>query len=139
MNKTSFYKVLSANDTGETKSHQAGLHIPKTDKELLDFLSPLDASILNPSAWITCIDEHGQTWKFRFVHYNNKLHSVTGTRNEYRLTHTTRYLKKYSAFEGDSFIISKAIEASSFRIKLLPAQESNRAEKVKLKGWHRLY
>ena len=139
MNKTSFCKVLSDNDTGETKSHQAGLHIPKTDKELLDFLPSLDTSVLNPSAWVACVDEHGETWKFRFVYYNNKLHAVTGTRNEYRLTHTTKYLKKYSAFAGDSFIISKDIDTSLFKIKLLPAQENNRVDKVKLRGWHRVY
>jgi hypothetical protein len=139
MNKPSFYKVLSATDAGVTKSNQAGLHIPITDRELLDFLSPLDTSILNPSAWITCIDEHGQIWKFRFVYYNNKIHSVGGTRNEYRLTHTTRYFRKYSAFEGDSFEISKDIDTSLFRIRLLPAQKYNRADKVKLRGWNRRY
>jgi hypothetical protein len=142
MNTTSFSKILTANDIGKTGSHQAGLHIPKTNQELLDFLPTLDGTVLNPSVWITCADEHGEIWKFRFVYYNNKFHSVNGCRNEFRLTHTTRYLKQNAAFEGDTFIISREFGTSTFKIKLIPQEPSNLQNpvaKVILTGWHREY
>ena len=142
MNTTSFSKTLTANDIGKTGSHQAGLHIPKTNQELLDFLPALDRTVLNPSIWITCADENGEIWQFRFVYYNNKFHSFNGSRNEFRLTHTTRYLKTNAASEGDTFIISKKVDVVTYRIKLIyhePCTIQNRDEKVALTGWHREY
>jgi len=142
MSELTFSKVLTANDTGKTGSHQAGLHIPKTNMEFLDFLPTLDGNVLNPSEWLTCIDEYGEVWKLRFVYYNNKFHSVNGRRNEYRLTHITKYLKQNAAFEGDSFVISRVSGNSTFKIKVM-ADEGNRLEnypiKVKLAGWRKQY
>jgi hypothetical protein len=44
MSIQTYEKQLTANDTGETGAHQAGIHIPKSQKDLLSFLPPLDAS-----------------------------------------------------------------------------------------------
>lgn len=142
MSSKSFSKVLTLNDVGKTGSHQAGLHIPKKDKELLEFLPTLDVKTLNPSTWIKCIDDHNESWRFRFVYYNNKFHSLTGRRNEFRLTHTTKYLRSNSALENDAFLISKESDDDFYRIKLI--QKSLKSlekvpSKVELSGWRRIY
>ena len=138
----SFSKVLTSNDIGKTGSHQAGLHIPKTNKELIEFLPALNGGTLNPCTWITCIDEHNESWRFRFVYYNNKFHSLSGRRNEFRVTHTAKYLKSNTAFEGDIFVISKGSADVYYRIKLIQKQiESSKTipSKVKLTGWRKIY
>ena len=93
-------KLLSANDLGHTGSHQAGITIPK-NPDILAFFPPLDADAYNPDFWMTVatpqIDQH---WQLRFIYYNNKVHGQ-GTRNEYRLTHTTQMLRGLSASMGD--------------------------------------
>jgi hypothetical protein len=98
-------KQLTLNDTGENGSHQAGLCIPKNN-DYLNFFPPLDSKIKNPFAWININDESNNVWKFKFIYYNNKLTS-NGTRNEYRLTCMTKYLKKQNAREGDVVIFEK--------------------------------
>jgi len=37
MTQARYAKLLSANDTGETGGHQAGILVPKSDAELLAF------------------------------------------------------------------------------------------------------
>jgi hypothetical protein len=93
-------KVLSANDLGLTGSHQSGIAIPK-DSNILSFFPPLDATIYNPDCWLTVsTPETGQYWQLRFIYYNSRVHGQ-GTRNEYRLTHTTQMLRALSASVGD--------------------------------------
>ena len=84
-------KVLSANDTGETGGHQAGLLIPKQER-ILSFFPSLDASTLNPRAHLQFEDDVGALWEFAFIYYNNGLFG--GTRNEYRLTRMTRFMRE---------------------------------------------
>jgi hypothetical protein len=142
MSLESFSKVLTLNDIGKTGSHQAGLHIPKKNKKLLEFFPTLGLETLNPSKWITCVDEHNELWRFRFVYYNNKFHSLSGRRNEFRLTHTTKYLKSNSAFEGDIFLISKESCNDFYRIKLIQKHlEISKigTSKVQLSGWRQTY
>lgn len=93
MEKT-FAKILSANDVGETDAHMGGILVPKGDVELLAFLPKLDPDVFNPSAWIECVTPDGQLLRLRFVYYNNKLHAPTGTRNEYRITWLTKFLRQ---------------------------------------------
>lgn len=93
-------KLLSANDLGLTGAHQAGITIPK-NPEILGFFPPLDSDAYNPDFWMTVsTPETGEIWKLRFIYYNNKTHDQ-GTRNEYRLTHTTQMLRALSASPGD--------------------------------------
>ena len=87
-------KVLTANDTGETGSHQAGILIPK-DSEMLNFFPVLDVKADNPREILHVTDFSGKTWKFNFIYYNNKFRG--GTRNEYRLTCMTTFLKQINA------------------------------------------
>ena len=95
-------KKLSENDLGRTGSHQAGILIPK-DKKLLDFFPPLDSQKYNPRQTITFTDTSERKWKFNFIYYNNKLFG--GTRNEYRLTGMTKYLKEALLDPGDYVVL----------------------------------
>lgn len=92
-------KTLSANDTGETGGHQAGILIPKTPR-ILSFFPELDASIKNPRISLHFYEEDGITkWPFEFIYYNGKFFG--GTRNEFRLTWMTQYLRAKNAKTGD--------------------------------------
>lgn len=97
-------KTLSANDTGETGGHQAGLLIPK-DPELLSFFPRLNSSHYNPRCHLSFTDDSSSRWEFAFIYYNNALFG--GTRNEYRLTRMTRYIRESVLKIGDEIILSK--------------------------------
>lgn len=116
-----FLKTLSANDVGSTGAHMGGILIPKGDGELLAFLPHLDPKEYNPNEWILCVTPDGREFRLRYVYYNNRLHKPTGTRNEYRLTHLTKYLKSEGAKEGDIFEISKEDGAAHYLINVVPA------------------
>ena len=137
-----YRKILSANDTGQTKSHQAGMLIPKGDNEFRAFLGKLDSTIKNPRKTIVCRDENGEDLELQYIHYNNKLHDENGTRNEFRLTCLTAYLRRSGALAGDEIEISRDDTDNFFYIKFLP----NRAEdqdaeptRIVLKGWRRVH
>lgn len=89
-------KTLTANDVGTTGSHQAGIHVPKS---LLSYFPQLDRTVLNPDCRLT-VDVAGETDRWRFIHYNNAVIGA-GTRDEYRLTHTTSALRRLGAATGD--------------------------------------
>jgi hypothetical protein len=143
MSAPGFAKVLSANDVGATGSHQAGICVPKTDADLLAFFPALDAKQLNPDAWLTCEDDAGEEWRLRYIYYNNRLHGQ-GTRNEYRITHLTKYLKRNGARIGDLLRFESTGNPQRFRISLERAALSE-AEPVtapgviRLSGWRRVH
>lgn len=95
-------KELSANDTGETGGHQAGILIPKKE-EILSFFPPLDASSKNPRHMLVFYDENGKKWKFAFIYYNNAYFG--GTRNEYRLTRMTPFMRQRGLRAGDQVVL----------------------------------
>ncbi len=97
-------KILSANDTGETGGHQAGILIPK-DEAVLSFFPALDASFLNPRCHLNFLDRAGTFWEFAFIYYNNELFG--GTRNEYRLTRMTKYIRQAALVQGDELVLSR--------------------------------
>jgi hypothetical protein len=101
-------KELSANDTGETGTHQAGILIPK-DSLILSFFPPLDSSTKNPRHSIAFVDPSGSRWTFQFIYYNN-IH-FGGTRNEYRLTCMTQYMRSHNLKAGDELILSREGDA----------------------------
>ena len=110
-------KVLSANDAGETGGHQAGICIPKGSDALL-FFPNLGNSEKNPRKTIIFEDDWGQKWRFNFIYYNNKFHSPTGTRNEYRLTGLTRFFRENRLTAGDViFLIHESYETYSIKYK----------------------
>jgi len=83
-------KVLSKNDTGETGGHQAGILVPK-DPRILDYFPDIGNNEKNPRVRLSFIDDNGDKWKFTFIYYNNVFYG--GTRNEYRLTWMTEYIR----------------------------------------------
>lgn len=145
MNK--FIKTLSANDVGTTGGHMGGILVPKGDGELLAFLPPLDASTHNPSAWMDCKTSDGSPLRLRFVYYNNRLHTPGGTRNEYRITYLTKFLRDVGAKEGDLFEIAKDAGSSAYRIRVIsrdgvesPASNDDGPIRIKLTtGWRRVH
>jgi hypothetical protein len=142
-----FVKTLSANDVGTTGGHMGGILVPKGDGELLAFLPPLDVSKLNPSAWIECQTSGGEHLRLRFVYYNNRLHVQGGTRNEYRITHLTKFLRDQGAREGDLFEISRAEDDPIYRIRIFghgAVEEQPREDdgpiRIRLTtGWRRVH
>jgi len=123
-----FIKTLSANDIGTTGGHMGGIHVPKGDGELLAFLPALDARLLNPSAWINCEAPDGETLRLRFIYYNNKFHTPQGTRNEYRITWLTKFLRSANAKEGDGFEISRTDEQDRYRIRVITVAREAQVE-----------
>ena len=91
-------KTLSPNDAGETGGHQAGILIPR-DQRILSFFPRLDTAQLNPRTHIVFEDTVGELWEFAFIYYNNGFFG--GTRNEYRLTRMTRYIRQAGLASGD--------------------------------------
>lgn len=79
----SFCKFLSANDTGETGGHQAGIYISKPAIPIL-FSEPGKKGE-NKEKWVRIIWQGGELkTDSRFIYYGK------GTRNEYRITNFGR-------------------------------------------------
>lgn len=117
--KESYAKVLTANDAGETGGHQGGICVPRNNRGLLDFFPKLDPGIVNPDAWIECIDPDGESWSMRYIYYNGKLHD-TSTRNEYRITYMTKFFRKWGARKDCKVIFTAKKEAGVYRIRIVP-------------------
>ena len=98
-------KVLSANDLGLTGAHQAGSLIPK-EPQILAFFPQLDPKEKNPRKVIYFNDDCGDRHRFCFIYYNSRLLGC-GTRNEYRLTCMTGYMRACNLKVGDSLIFSR--------------------------------
>src|ERR1700754_891915 len=101
----SIRKRLSSNDTGETGSHQAGILVPR-QQEVLSFFPRLAEGEKNPRASLVMHEaKSGERWEVQFIYYNNKF--FDGTRNEYRLTHMTKFLSAVQATSGDELVFSR--------------------------------
>lgn len=145
MSRIAFTKTLSANDVGSTGAHQAGLHIPKCELELLKFLPSLDPGVKNPDGWLTCVGEDGVPYRFRFVYYNNRLHDDRGTRNEYRITNMTAWFRAVGAKKGDVFEIAREPGDAHYSVRIVrpitaaKPVVSNVPPKIQLRGWQRIH
>jgi hypothetical protein len=127
-------KQLSANDTGETGGHQAGILVPK-DRRVLSYFPDLDETVRNPRAHLTFLDDAGGRWLFAFIYYNNRFFG--GTRDEYRLTRMTRYMRESGLTAGDQVVFSKGEDAVR-RISYLRARNCVQDEEGILRlgsGW----
>tara|TARA_R110002012_G_scaffold102188_3_gene241708 strand:+ start:4525 stop:4944 length:420 start_codon:yes stop_codon:yes gene_type:complete len=111
MDERAIAKELSANDAGETGGHQAGILVPK-EPDLLSFFPRLDASQYNPRAHIIFTDEAGGQWEFAFIYYNNALFGKT--RNEYRLTRMTKYIRQSGLVSGDHIEMKKSADGNYY-------------------------
>ena len=111
-------KKLSANDIGATQSHQAGILVPK-DTDILSFFPVLDRTEKNPRMTLVMHERSNQTrWEFNFIYYNNKFFG--GTRNEFRLTCMTAYLRAINAKIDDELAFTLD-ENSSFEVDIVRA------------------
>jgi hypothetical protein len=99
-------KILSANDCGLTGGHQAGALIPKKESRILDFFPKLNSKEKNPRCVLTFIDDSGTSHRFCFIYYNNRVLGC-GTRNEYRLTCMTDFIRSSNLKVGDTLIFSR--------------------------------
>lgn len=117
--RKSIVKKLSANDVGETGAHQAGILVPK-QQSILTFFPVLDQREKNPRVTLTVRDKlDGSRWEFNYIYYNNKLFG--GTRNEYRLTCMTEYLRSAGAKTNDELELSQD-ENGSIHVGILRNQ-----------------
>ena len=101
-------KELSANDTGDTGGHQAGILVPK-QRRIVSFFPRLDATAKNPRHHLIFHDDDGQRWEFSFIYYNNFYFG--GTRNEYRLTRMTTFIRGNGLKPGDHVILRRDPES----------------------------
>ncbi|USD38003.1 EcoRII N-terminal effector-binding domain-containing protein [Ferrimonas sp. SCSIO 43195] len=144
---TSYEKVLTKNDTGETGGHQAGIVVPKKNQELINFFPALELEEFNPDAWLVCIDADGEQWQMRYIYYNGKSFAPPkSTRNEYRITHMTKFLSKWGAKPGDSVQFTSTERSNTFRIKIKRREKIIEVQNtigepkpVVLKGWSPVY
>lgn len=51
------------------------------------------------------VDDGGTFWEFAYIYYNNAL--FDGTRNEYRLTRMTKYIRQANLIVGDEIILTR--------------------------------
>lgn len=102
--KMAFCKFLSANDTGLTGGHQAGIYIAKPAVPIL--FDKRFAKGSNQEKWVKISWQDGSTTDTRFIYYGR------GTRNEYRITNFGRgfeFLKH--EYTGALFVLVKNDEA----------------------------
>ena len=101
------YKTLSKNDTGETKSHQSGITIPKIVAKSGIF-PELSSEILNHRKEVVFFDEEGVAWNFQYIYYNDIFFGKPREKghNEFRLTCVREYIKKYNIKSGNQIWFS---------------------------------
>ena len=147
MMEKSYAKFLTRNDLGLTGGHQGGICVPRADKALLDFFPRLDEGEINPETWIECKDEQGAVWKLRYIYYNGKLHD-TSTRNEYRITYMTKFLRESGAMVGDAVVFTSMGEPATFKISIKKNTDPKNVQEemelgetkvIVLKGWSRIH
>ena len=131
-------KRLSDNDVSATGGHQAGILVPKAEDILAFFPRLPKRESLNPRAAIAVREElSGTRWMFNFIYYNNRYFG--GTRNEYRLTCMTRYLRASNAVTGDDLTFAKdsngSIVISLCRANAVGDSQPNPGVLVLSGGW----
>lgn len=142
-----YVKILTKNDIGETGGHQAGITVPKSDTDLLSFFPFLNPDEFNPDTWLSCIDQDGEEWEMRYVYYNGKTFSPKkSTRNEYRITHMTKFFSKWGVKTGDVVMFTKNSKENSFQILIKSENDScgghdisENNQPIVLRGWARVY
>ncbi len=121
-------KVLSANDCGLTGGHQAGALIPKSES-ILGFFPKLNNNEKNPRCVLHFSDDSGVSHRFCFIYYNSRLLGC-GTRNEYRLTCMTEFIRSANLKVGDVLVFSRKGGEYHVSYKRQTAKESQRNDGV---------
>jgi hypothetical protein len=109
-------KVLTANDIGNTNSHQAGFLVPH--KLVQQGLFPvLEDKTQNPRVLINLIEiETNKNYLVNYIKYNNK--RFGGTRYEYRITGVRGLLRHNLLRPGDS-ILFRPIDLGTFGVSFI--------------------
>ena len=126
-------KTLSPNDMGDTMSHQAGIHVPKT---LVQFFPALNESTLNPRRIVRLQGEQGVVGTCTYIHYNNKVVS-DGTRDEYRITRIRSFLTEYGARTGDTIEFNRMGD-SQYLVRIVATETESVSDRVVVdlsSGW----
>jgi hypothetical protein len=98
-------KTLSQNDLGLTGGHQAGIHVPK-DESILSCLPKLNPQEHNPRKELHLEDSSDRrSWSANLIYYNNIFRG--GTRNEYRITGLTAYMRSKAAAPGNILFLER--------------------------------
>lgn len=101
--KKSFCKFLSANDTGKTGGHQAGIYIAKPAVPII--FDQLFEKGQNQERWVRIAWQDGKITDTRFIYYGQ------GTRNEYRITNFGRGFEFLRPeYTGSLFVLVKYSE-----------------------------
>ena len=74
-------------------------------------------------------DDSGRVWVFAFIYYNNRFFG--GTRNEYRLTGMTAFLRDYNLKAGDKIVLLRE-SARIIRITFKRASDRGVGKVLKL-------
>ena len=123
-------KELSANDTGDTGGHQAGILIPKNPR-ILSFFPKLGTATKNPRHHLIFHDEDGQRWEFAFIYYNNAYFG--GTRNEFRLTRMTPFIRRHGLRPGDRVTLRREPETGRLYITCQRVRAPHRSASGRLR------
>jgi hypothetical protein len=114
-------KILTENDLGITKSHQAGFLIPR---QLMTYgvFPVFTDETLNPRLKLILVDlESNLRYSVNYIKYNNKYFG--GTRNEYRITGIARFLRLNLLKPGDS-IVFKSLDVQELGISFVRNRKS---------------
>ena len=65
-------KILRTNNTGELKSHQGGILVPKKNKEIFEFFPQLATLKKISESWNWGTKSNGNRWKMKYVYYDSK-------------------------------------------------------------------
>ena len=126
-------KTLSPNDMGDTRSHQAGVHVPKA---LVGFFPSLNESILNPRSSMRLQSEQGVIGICTYIHYNNKV-VRDRTRDEYRITRIRSFLTECGARTGDTIEFNR-VGDSQYLVTIVASETRPIADTVVVdlaSGW----
>ena len=110
-------KTLSPNDMGDTRSHQAGIHVPKG---LARFFPELNEAKLNPRSIVRLQSEQSVIGRCNFIHYNNKVVNG-GTRDEYRITRIRPFLNDCGARTGDTIEFDR-IDEHRYLVRIVQSE-----------------
>lgn len=130
-------KILSSNDIGLTGAHQAGVAVPHQIASLRFFPS-LNDSLVNPRMkLVVLVPSTGEELLLNYIYYNGRLHG-TSTRNEYRLTGISRFLKQQGAAQGDELAFTKRA-SGEISLELVPLAQipldDDQPIKIAINAW----
>jgi len=91
------FRYVTANETGQTGSHQSGLYMPRDSWRM--FLTEPGRKGENSDVWVNIQWAWGETVQSRFVWYGK------GTRSEYRLTNGFSFLQEGNT--GDLLVLAR--------------------------------